>query len=113
MANEQGSLFDRIASALTGNDRRERQLEQRGGIAEEMADCYGAPRYPDAPGYSNPTTSKDAAKSVEPRAAALRQRILAELQVRGSTGATCDELEQAPNGKRTAPRNGDWAFDCR
>ena len=52
-------------------------------------------RYPNAPGYSNPTTSKDAAESVKPTASAIRVRILAELQVRGSTGATCDELEQA------------------
>ena len=53
--------------------------------------------YPDAPGYSNPTTSKDAAESMKPKASALRLRILAELQVRGSFGATCDELEQAMN----------------
>jgi predicted transcriptional regulator len=51
--------------------------------------------YPNAPGYSNPTTSKDAAKSMEPKASALRIRILSELQVRASFGATCDELEQA------------------
>lgn len=54
-----------------------------------------APRYPETPGYSNPTTSKEAAKSVEPKAAALRVRILAELQCRGTFGGTCDELEQA------------------
>jgi predicted transcriptional regulator len=51
--------------------------------------------YPDAPGYAPPQTSKDAAGSMKPKAAALRQRILAELQVRGSFGATCDELEGA------------------
>lgn len=52
-------------------------------------------KYPDAPGYSNPSTSKGAAESVKERAAPMRQRFLAELQVRGSFGATCDELEQA------------------
>jgi hypothetical protein len=36
-----------------------------------------------------------AAKFVEPKAAALRIRMLAELQCRGSVGGTCDELEQA------------------
>jgi hypothetical protein len=51
--------------------------------------------YPNAPGYSNPTTSKDAAASVADRAPKLRNRILGELQVRADFGATCDELEQA------------------
>ena len=51
--------------------------------------------YPNVPGWSNPTTSKDAAKSMEPKAAALRLRMLAEIQVRGTFGGTCDELEQA------------------
>jgi hypothetical protein len=49
----------------------------------------------DAPGYSNPTTSKDAAETMKPKASALRLRVLAELQLRADVGATCDELEQA------------------
>lgn len=57
--------------------------------------CFPPPKYPDAPGYSNGSTSKDAATSVAPKAAALRLRILSELQLRGDVGATCDELEQA------------------
>jgi hypothetical protein len=44
-------------------------------------------------------TSLDAHESIKPTAAAVRGRILAELQARGSTGATCDELEQALNMK--------------
>lgn len=56
---------------------------------------FSAPKYPETPGYSNPSTSKDAAKSMERKASALRLRVLAELQVRGDTGATCDELERA------------------
>lgn len=33
-------------------------------------------KYPDAPGYKEPTTSRDAAKAVRPRVSALAQRIL-------------------------------------
>ena len=52
-------------------------------------------RYPQVPGHVDRDTSRAAAKLIEPKAANLRQRVLAELQVRGSFGATCDELEQA------------------
>jgi hypothetical protein len=58
-------------------------------------DFNDAPRYPDTPGYSNPTTSKAAADGMKPTAPALRTRIVSELQVRADFGATCDELEQA------------------
>lgn len=51
--------------------------------------------YPASPGYVNRDTSKEAAKLYEPKAGTLRARVLAEIQVRGSFGATCDELEQA------------------
>ena len=80
----QGSFWDQVARFGFGQDVRptHRQYD-------------GTPTYPDAPGYAPPQTSKDAAESMKPTASALRHRILAELQVRGSTGATCDELEQA------------------
>lgn len=54
-----------------------------------------ADRYPDTPGYVNRDTSKEAAQRIEPETSVLRRRILGELQVRGTFGATCDELEQA------------------
>jgi len=50
-------------------------------------------RYPDTPGYNFRDTSQQAAKQIKP--AALRLRLLAEMRLRGSMGATCDELEQA------------------
>jgi Asp-tRNA(Asn)/Glu-tRNA(Gln) amidotransferase A subunit family amidase len=53
------------------------------------------PRYPDTPGYAPRDTSKEAAQRIEPETGKLRLGVLSELQVRGSTGATCDELEQA------------------
>jgi hypothetical protein len=53
--------------------------------------------YPDSPGYAPTDTSKEAAESIKPSASKIRTRILSELQIRGSTGATCDELEQAHN----------------
>ena len=56
---------------------------------------FAPARYPDAPGYVGRDTSREAARSVEPKASALRLRVLAEIQIRGTTGATCDELEQA------------------
>ena len=56
---------------------------------------YGHARYPGVPGHNFRDTSKEAARLIEPKAGALRLRILGEIQVRGSFGATCDELEQA------------------
>lgn len=56
---------------------------------------FDAPTYPDVPGYAPRETSKEAARLIEPKCAALRHRVLAEIQIRGSFGATCDELEQA------------------
>lgn len=51
--------------------------------------------YPATPGHSNPTTSLEAARSMDAPAPKLRLRILSELQLRADVGATCDELEQA------------------
>jgi len=56
---------------------------------------HGHARYPDAPGHNFRDTSIAAAEHMKPKAAAIRLRVLAEIQIRGSTGATCDELEQA------------------
>lgn len=57
-----------------------------------MRDLFG---YPDRPGHNWRDTSQAAAKRIAGGAAAIRVRILAELQVRGTTGGTCDEIEQA------------------
>lgn len=55
-------------------------------------DMFG---YPDRPGANWRDTSQAAARQIAGGAAAIRVRILAEIQVRGTTGATCDEIEQA------------------
>ncbi len=60
-----------------------------------FADTQGGGRYPDSPGHNFRDTSVSAAEAMKPKAAAIRLRLLAELQLRGGTGATCDELEQA------------------
>lgn len=60
-----------------------------------FASMSSGARYPDTPGHNFRDTSKEAARLIEPKASALRFRIMAEIQVRGSFGATCDELEQA------------------
>lgn len=53
-----------------------------------QADMF-VPRYPDAPGFKDGDTSRDAAKRAEPSAKILRQRILDELRA-GPT--TADEM---------------------
>jgi len=48
--------------------------------------------YPNTPGYSNETTSKEAAKSINPHP--IISKIISELESWGETGCTCDEIEQ-------------------
>lgn len=60
--------------------------------SHHQTDMFG---YPDRPGFNWRDTSQAAAKRIAGGAAAIRVQILAELQVRGTTGGTCDELEQA------------------
>lgn len=76
MEPKQGSLFDmarpivaQVADALRRNPRR----------------------YPDAPGYSNPTTSKAAAESMEPHVTRLAAMVLERLRKCGPQ--TCEQVE--------------------
>ena len=50
--------------------------------------------YPDAPGWTEPTTSRDAALRIAPRAGHLRSRSLLALQHAGQDGLTADEIAQ-------------------
>ena len=60
--------------------------------SHHQPDMFG---YPDRPGFNFRDTAQAVAKRIAGGAAAIRVRILSELQVRGSVGGTCDEIEQA------------------
>jgi hypothetical protein len=49
-------------------------------------------KYPDAPGFKESTTSREAASKVAPRARAICDRILVELQSVLPGGLTADEI---------------------
>lgn len=46
-------------------------------------DLFAGASYPDAPGYRNPTTSRDAAQAIRPKASCLREKVLATLKEHG------------------------------
>lgn len=56
-------------------------------------------RYPNTPGYSNPSTSKEAAKSMEPHVTRLAKDVLVRL--RGYGPQTCEEVEIALDMRRS------------
>jgi len=62
-----------------------------------MKEAYGdtpAP-YPESPGFKEPTTSRDAARSMESTAATLRVEVLAAIAAAGEHGSTADEAAKA------------------
>jgi DNA-directed RNA polymerase specialized sigma24 family protein len=64
-----------------------------------MTDLFGwhppeKPKYPEVPGYKEHTTSKDAAKAMEKRAAPLRDRALSAIAQAGELGMTADEAAE-------------------
>jgi len=61
-----------------------------------MKDRYFGDRpYPATPGWSEPTTSKAAARSIGHRAGDLRDRVLTALREAGDSGLTADEAAAA------------------
>lgn len=54
-------------------------------------------RYPMTPGYTNDTTSLEAAQKVEPVVTSMRGKVLAFIRSRGTSGATPDEIADALN----------------
>lgn len=77
------------------NDARERLAKERRGEAYVKGAAKGLATKRAAPHNGTDTSRAAAARQTEARRSANRTRVLSELQVRGSTGATCDELEQA------------------
>ena len=51
----------------------------------------GLSRYPDEPGWKEPTTSRDAAAKIRPSTNALYADILREIDAAGDRGLTSDE----------------------
>ena len=67
-----------------------------------MTDLFTPLEYPQAPGWKEPTTSKDAAIAIEPKAKRLRALVLADL--RRNPASTADE---------TAARIGESVLSVR
>ena len=59
--------------------------------------------------FSEPTTSKAAAKAIEPSAEVLRGQVLAYIRSQGERGATDEEIQQAleMQGNTERPRRGE------
>lgn len=76
----QPDLFQRFGQPLVGEDP-----------------LTGKPAHPAGklPPHSEPTTSREAAKSIAPTAAALRDKVLAYLRSRGAYGATDEETQES------------------
>lgn len=60
-----------------------------------QASLFDFPGYPDGPGYTNQTTSREAAAKVAPKAGTQAARCLAFITERGQRGATPDECAEA------------------
>lgn len=59
---------------------------------------YGEDRYPDAPGYSNPTTSRAAAESMKPHVTRIAGFVLERLKMYPQT---CEEVEKGLGLRRS------------
>lgn len=54
-------------------------------------------QYPKGPGYTEPTTSKDAARGIAPRVRTLRERALEEIRRAGDEGISADDVAERMN----------------
>lgn len=64
---------------------------------------FAAARYPERPGFKEPTTSKDAAEAAHAGAAGLRERVFEAIRYASPAGLTAD---QAASGCRPEPALG-------
>ncbi len=58
----------------------------------DLFDWTPPPGYPNAPGFKEPTTSRDAAEKVAPVARTLRDQVLVVLRTEWPHGLTSDEV---------------------
>lgn len=56
-----------------------------------MTDLFDHKPYPTNPGFTEPTTSRDAARKIAPRAQTLRDQVLIAYRVAWPAGLTADE----------------------
>lgn len=52
-------------------------------------------KYPETPGFKEPTTSRDAAEKIKPRVYTLRDQVLEIITGAGGRGMTADEVADA------------------
>ena len=72
-------------------------------MSQQGDDLFSRPYYPGAPGWTSPTTSRQAATYMAPRAASLRERALNAI-IQSPTGLTADEIAVKINCDRLAVR---------
>lgn len=58
----------------------------------DLFDWTPPPKYPEAPGFKEPTTSRAAARKIAPRAHGLREQVFATLRNVWPAGLTADEV---------------------
>ncbi len=58
----------------------------------DLFDWVEPPKYPDRPGFKEPTTSREAAKKIEPQASRLRAEALAVLRAAWPAGLTAHQV---------------------
>lgn len=70
-------------------------------------------RYPDAPGYRNESTSKEAAAAIAPKQGTLQAKVLAFIRERGEHGAASFEIASGLGIKYKAiqPRTSELKAD--
>jgi hypothetical protein len=61
-------------------------------MTPDLFDWTPPPEYPDAPGWREPTTSRDAAEKIKPVARTLRDQVLEILRAAWPAGLTADEV---------------------
>jgi hypothetical protein len=61
-------------------------------MISDLFDWTPPPGYPQSPGWTEPTTSRDAAAKIAPRAKTIRDQVLLAFQVAWPAGLTADDV---------------------
>jgi hypothetical protein len=92
------------AFAILGGDVWQPEYSREGNPMSRIADKFfgdrappwaGRAAYPDAPGFKERTTSREAAAAVESGASILRERVFNAIAAAGDRGMTADEAAAA------------------
>ena len=87
-------VSDLAESAIAEAALNYEQSRRRPSCVQRCLPLEPAGRYPDAPGWKEPDTSRKAADSTARRAALLRERCLRALRDAGAAGLTADEAAE-------------------